>query len=185
MVAQELFLSKRYAAAFLSLYDKKITSDVLESMQDLLAFLKKRKPTFVLLVCPSFDAEKKVALLRKGLEYYCLSDLLMPIATLLLQHKRIELAVAVLEQIIRLYHKEHNIVSVIIETSHDITQQEQKQLSIFAQSLCKAKNIDASFEIKKELISGVRIKSENVLWERSLANVLDSIKQTLLGLAQS
>jgi len=185
MVAQELFLSKRYATAFLSLYDKKITPAVLHSLQDLLVFLEGRRPTFVLLVCPTLDIQQKIALLEKGLEKYHLADVIMPIATLLLQHKRIELAVPVLEQIVRLHHKMHGIVPVVIQTSHSITRQEQEQLSIFAQSLCKARSINPTFVVQKELISGIRIKSENVLWERSLANVLDSIKQTLLGLAQS
>lgn len=185
MVAQELFLSKRYAQAFLSLYDEKITPKVLDSLCDLLSFLKRRRPSFVLLFCPTLSTEQKLALLQKGLEYYNLADFLTPIITLLFNHKRIELAKPVLEQIIRLHYNQHDVVPVVMGTSHEISDQEKKELSVFAQSLFKAATIKPTFVVQKELISGIRIKSENVLWERSLASVLDSIKQTLLGPAQS
>ena len=185
MIAQELFLSKRYAQAFLSLYDKKITPKVLDSLLDLYAFLKKRRPTFVLLVSPALKIEQKLTLLQKGLEYYDLVDVVTPIAALLLRHGRIELAIPVLDQIICLHHRMHNIVPVLVKVSHEISDQERIQLSAFAQSLFTTSTVKPTFIVQKELISGICIKSENVLWERSLANVLDSIKQTLLGTAQS
>lgn len=87
---------------------------------------------------------------------------------------------AIIEEFTRLYNKENNLADAKLESSFDMSQEEIARIAQALNFKFK-KEINLTSEIKPELIGGFKIKVEDFLFDASLKNSVNQLKQTLLS----
>ena len=184
MLLKREVIAKKYAQALLSLYYEKFDNQSLADLLTLEKFFKKNKKISVYLSIPTISESSKQKALETMLDHFEAGNLIKKIAFALLKHRRIELLDKVLHHIIHQLYLKKNILLFEITTSRSLTALEQTEIINFVQKKTGA-SIEANFLIDKELISGICIKGDYFLWERSLARLLQNIKLPFIQRARS
>ena len=98
---------------------------------------------------------------------------------IIINKRRIYFLEKILEKFIKLSSKKRGIEDAVLISSKDLSQDERKNIS---QEISKAvkSNIDLTFKIDKNLISGVKIQVGSLLIDTSLSNKLKRIKQSMI-----
>ena len=98
---------------------------------------------------------------------------------LIINKRRIYFLEKILEKFIKLSSKKKGIENAILISSKDLSKDEKENIN---QEISKAvkSNIDLTFKIDKNLISGVKIQVGSLLIDTSLSNKLKRIKQSMI-----
>jgi|SaaInlStandDraft_4_1057021.scaffolds.fasta_scaffold19948_2 F-type H+-transporting ATPase subunit delta len=170
-------IAKKYAIAFLNLFEKKLTIGCLKSFESFSRFLDANKLFSATLSIPSISLKNKIATLEIICTKQNINPLITKIIILLLRNKRIEILDKVIKSILFFHKKRLQVQKFIISTSHTLDEKEKEEISFFIKRTIND-TVKTTFIIDKHLISGVRIKSDGLLWERSIAKRLRSIRTT-------
>ncbi len=180
MIIVAEIIAQKYAVAFCNLYDDVLNEDIIQRVQALASFFRHNKNVIAFLMVPSITDEKKHNLIEKVIKHFALGDEFKQLMFVLLQHKRIKMFDFVARHIIKHYLKTHSISPFSVYTSHPLSEAERKPVINFIKRELPHQTIKADFFVAPELISGIRIKGETFLWERSIRKLLRDIRRTML-----
>lgn len=169
-------IARKYAKAFLNSFINKISLEEFEAIKKLKEFFTKHKKTLFFLSIPNINSEQKYTLLVELFKKFETSPHLNSLIKLLLEHKRIFLIKDVLEHILILYKKLKNIMLFDISSSHQL---DKSSLEIIEKFLAAqtGKSIISQHKIDKDLVAGIRLKSESLLWEYSIQKQCEALRQ--------
>ena len=171
-------IAQKYATALFNIFEKQFTPEAIDQLLLFQAFLRKSKSFFAYLSISSIDEKIKQAAIEKITTHFRIS-FLANLILLLLKHKRINLLPLIISQSIKTHQKKHQISLFTIKTSHALQEAEKQRIINFIQKDLGQKKILPQFFVYPGLISGLRIKSDGLLWERSIKRTLQQIKQSL------
>ena len=168
-------IAKRYAQAFLNLFIDDLTDADFIQVQHSIAFFSQNRPLLALLKVPHIQAEQKIAALEQVLiTNYKLPEAFKKLITLLVHNKRAALILETLEQLKKLYRAHQNIEFYKISSSHVLNDDELKILQKFLAQKT-GRTIFYTYTIDPNLIAGIRMQSNERLWEYSIKKQLASL----------
>lgn len=172
-------IARKYAVAFLNLYEHELNSEYFKNLNGLFLFLKKNRWFYFYLGMSRIDdSTKQQAINHVGNILNCCHHTSLLINTLI-KHKRIELLDSVIEQILSYYNKSKDVEIFTILTSHTLHDNEKDRIIAIIRSLTKH-NIQATFDVDSSLICGIKIQSDRSFFERSIARQLKDFEQSIL-----
>lgn len=172
-------MAKKYATAYLNIYEPTLTQDDMRALSAAFSFLKSHR-NFMLLVCTlSADKGAMVRVFEKLVTYFSLPSSIQTLMQLLLKHKRICFLTAVLQDICCLYKMRHNIIEVEIQTADDLDPDAVKEFERFFEHL-SGKKVESEIRVDRSLIAGVRLQSDFLLWDYSVASRLRALRHKLV-----
>lgn len=172
-------IAKKYALAFLHVYKAECDNLYIEKLAIFTKFISSSKIFQAILSRPSLPITKKKQIVELMAEKLGLRPCTKKLVLLLLKEKRIELLVDICKKILLLYKKQQNVEHFEITSSHKLLTEEEKIITEFIASQVSIK-INANFTVDTSLISGIKIKSDTFIWERSINKQLQKIEQKLL-----
>lgn len=175
----ERLLARRYAVALMRVCGDDFTVDTQVAMKQAIAFFKEHKPALYFLGLPDFPVHEKNVIIHKLLETVKLPECFHALVKLLGEHKRLRLIMPVLLATLALYQDRHGIMDVTV-TSADVLQDAQK--NIVQQFLAEKidKKLQYTFQVEEDLIAGIRIQSNTLLWEYSVRKKLRALRLAVL-----
>jgi len=175
-------IAKKYATSFVNVYFSGLSEEYTVQITNLELFLKLNKQLYIYLRIPKISHEIKVKVLDKIAQKFNLEDGIRKLMHTLLESDRIEILDKVLYQIKIVYQKRTGEELFEVISSHFLSDGEKDKVLTFIRANSKFK-VKSKFIIDKNLIVGLKIKSHNFLWERSIAKQLIDIKQFMLNQA--
>ena len=177
MNIQKQVLAGRYAAAFLNLYSDTLTLDDYYAIQDARNFLNDNRNLLTYFKLPRMSEEKKEAL-QKIFEAFNVPSSLHKLAHLLLGHQRLFLLKEVFDALLVSFRERKHIMVFKITSSHTLQKVQLDNIKNFLEK--KTGNTILYNEVlDKKLIAGIRVLSNNYLWEYSIAQQLREAQQAL------
>lgn len=179
MIKTEAIVIKKYAEAFLNVFEKKLTLAQCDALQALADALDENKNYAVFLILSTIKPEEKLLLLKKIWDQYAIPQEYSTLIDLLLHDKRILFLSPVLRNIIIQYKERARIATFTIASAQPLS---ESDLSIIKQFLARHTGcaITYTYAVDKNLIAGLRLQSDTVLWEHSLEKQLRTIGLSLM-----
>lgn len=179
MINNQLIIAKRYARAFLNVFSLSPTD--VQKLNNAIIFLRQHPEIATFLKIPLLDSHiKREALKESVIQKFDLPSSFDLIVELLIHKKRSELLLQVLEQIKKDYQEQQNIKLFTISSSIELSDAQKKELEQYLINTTNA-TIDARYTIDKKLIAGIRMQSDELQWEYSIAKQLKKIRASLIG----
>lgn len=181
MIIDRRILSRKYARAFLNIFKKDITLEFIQKVSKLSEFLNSHKQSEVYLRMSMISQKKKKEVLLKifsefDLEHSALEKLL----DVLLIKNRVQFISTILNQIVVKYNKQNNIVEAQFRYSHELDDITKKTISDFFQQKLGL-HIIYKYILDKSLIAGVRLNTDDNLWEYSIRQQLEPLRRRFKG----
>ncbi len=173
-------VARKYAIAFSRVNRNLANETMITKVRAFAEFLKNQRAFTAYLSIPNITLLEKHALIEKTLQHFGLGNEYKNLIGLLLKHKRIDFLLPVIKHIIDVFLTLQSITTFSIYSSHSLHNQEKQHILNFIKHEIPSKTIQAEFYCTPELISGIRIKSDRFLWERSIRKTLRTVKQTML-----
>jgi ATP synthase F1 delta subunit len=177
MNIQENMLARRYALAFLNIYGNTFSLDNYYAVKKAYQFLKNNRDIKSLFKLPDVESAKKECI-KKIIEEFSLPVSLYALVDLLLKNQRLFLLTEIFGYILECYANSHNILEFSFESSHQLTADQLSCIKKFLEKKTK-KTILYKETINKKLIAGIRLLSNSLLWEHSVAQQLQKAGQLL------
>jgi len=177
----QTIIAKRYAQAFLNLYIQKLTDVDLVNVGAAIDFLAKNRSILALLKVPHITAEDKIAALEQIIIIkQGLPTVFKKLIVVLVHHKRAALLLETLEQLTQLYNAHKHVELYKISSSHALDESDLQALQKFlAQKTGHL--VYYTYTIDPRLIAGVRMQSDQRLWEYSIKKQLASLPKDIYG----
>ncbi len=172
MLEQLDLLAHKYACAYSRLYSDEFNDAYVSSLLALGLFLKKNSLFCVYLELPTISDDAKKQALVKMIGFFRLSQAMNHLCVTLLHHRRIDLLGQIIKKIIKYYYDQRQQEVFTVTTSHSTGLIEQEHILLFIQGMMPGKKIAINFVVNASLICGIKIKSDTLLWERSIAKKL-------------
>ena len=175
----EALLARRYATALLRVCGDQFSQDDLLAMQRAVGFFRTHAPALYFLRLPDLAAQAKKEIVQKLFEIVKLPGCFHQLALLLSVHKRLALIAPILTLALELYKEQHGVMDVHIESSSSL---DEAQLKIIQEFLARksAKAINYTHSVDTDLIAGIRLQSDTLLWEYSVRKKLRAIRLSVL-----
>ena len=177
MKIEDSVLSRKYATAFLNLFIDEIGIKDYCNIVDLFNYLKNHPELGSVFKLPRVDEAKKEAIDCMVKEFR-LKPSLKKLMHLLMQHQRLFLLPDVLRYIQQLYKERREIMEFEVRSSHALTKDQLETIKYFLSSKT-GNHILYEHTIHKDLIAGIRLQSDLLLWERSVARRLAEAQRLL------
>jgi len=169
-------VSRKYAKAFLNMYEDQISVELFNNIKKLEAFFHDHKKVVYLLSIPNILPETKEKLLGELFQKFNLDALLQPLIHLLSKSKRLFLIDDILKHIRLLYKERKDIMRFNITSSHEISNQDLEIIENFLAYKTK-KTIISTHWIDKSLVAGIRLQSGTLLWEYSIDKQCETLRK--------
>lgn len=170
-------LAKRYAQAFLN--TTTFTLNDFNKVQDAILFLEQHPEVFVLLKIPLLDPKiKRNALEEKIIHRFKLPDSFMMLLDVLIEKKRAALILEVLNSILSIYKEKNHVQLFTVSSSSMLDEKSMHTIKHFLQNKTGA-TIITTFCHDTNLIAGIRMQSDELEWEHSIAKQLKQIRASL------
>jgi len=160
--------AKKYAKAYVQQYGDSLTVQDVERMKSVMRFCREHHNFMSLVSLLTTRQVQRHELIDDMFEHFSLPENLKKLVDLLVTRKKLPLFAAVLQDICCLFLNAHNLLEVTIYTATELTLEEQQQFEQFFTKLSK-KKIMSQVVIDEALIAGVRMQSDILLWEHSVA----------------
>jgi len=174
MTIKEQAVALKYAKAFLNVFIDELSLDDYRNLVVLEQFLKGRREALAFLILPHIEPAIKQQALGSVIEKFSLPDCFNRLVQLLIKDRRAFLFPLVLHVIARLYRRRKHIENFVIQSSYPLDSSEREVIEQFLAQKTGAK-ILSNHEINKDLIAGIRLKSDRYLWEYSVAKKLRTL----------
>lgn len=171
MKRNEEIIAKKYAKAFLNLFIDEISLAMYQRIVELERFFKARREVLAFLALPHIKSTEKCKALDVVIEKFSLPGSFKRLVAILVESKRVFLFPLVLRYITMIYRQRKGIAAFIIKSS---TSLDKQALDSIEQFLAKKtdKKILSEHVLDKSLIAGIRLESDQYLWEYSVAKKL-------------
>jgi ATP synthase F1 delta subunit len=176
--------AKKYALAFLNLYESQITQLFLKNITLFESFLNHHPEINAYFLLSLISKKQQDKFINELIAQFDLNAHVHSLITTLIAHKRFFLLPLILDRIIQIYNKQHRIIECVIKSSHDLSNDDKNKLLSFASCLLESASIKAQFVVSPELICGIRIQSDSLLWEQSINKTLQQAEYLLFQRAQ-
>ncbi len=168
-------IARKYAYAFLNIFGNKISLDDIIHFQAAEQFLRSTPRALFLLKVPGLPEQVK----KDGLLGLC-SRFQLPretaiLITLLLKNKRVYLIKAIFTNIIDIYKERKNVQVFMVSSSIELSSFHRSQVEAFLATRITGVII-YKYMVDKRLIAGMRLQSDNYLWEYSLQKQLRDLE---------
>lgn len=173
-------LTKKYAQAYLNLYGSTLTNDMINKLEAFEQFIRHHKRMYAFMCLTGIPVANKKEILNKITMHFKVPTNIEKLIETLLLHRRIDLLAPILKKIVQGYKKQQNVTTFKVSTSHPIGQKEKEIIQNFIQNSIKKSTLALEFYHDVSLISGIKIQSDSLLWERSVAKQLKLIKREAL-----
>lgn len=177
MKIQDLALSRKYATAFLNLFIDEITIKDYCALVDLLTYLKNQPELCSVFKLPRVDEAKREAI-DCMMKEFRLTPSFKKLMQLLLQDQRLFLLPDVLQYVQHLYKERRGIMEFEVRSSHALKNEQLETIKFFLSAMT-GNHILCKHTVHKELIAGIRLQSDILLWERSVARRLAEAQRSL------
>ncbi len=170
--------AKRYAQAFLNLFT--LTQTDITNIKKAFDFLDHHREIFSLLKVPLLDSQIK----ENALKEYLLIQFSLPasfqqLIHVLVEQRRTYLIQMILLEMIHLFEDQQGLESFTIASSTALNDTELEKIKAFLATHTHH-NIICTPLVDTDLIAGVRMQSNNHLWEYSIRKQLAAIKSQML-----
>ncbi len=169
-------ISKKYAAAFMTVFPKACSFADIGKIFIAQKFLQKHKQTLLFLQLPQFDQKRKKSMIADLIGHFSLPHQLSAIMLLLITHDRSFYIPDVLFCIIKLYNNQTNNVEFSLKSAHNLHEKQIESIKKFLGQLLN-KNITGTPSLDPSLIAGLRLQSDDYLWEYSVRKHLQTLQK--------
>ncbi|AXK60580.1 ATP synthase F1 subunit delta [Candidatus Chromulinivorax destructor] len=173
-------IAKKYAQAYLNVCGKQHTYEEFCSMWRAAQFLSEHQSLLSYLSLSIIDEVDKKRFIDLFFEKFHLFPSLKELFYLLLKNKHINLAADTLRDIYALYKMQHNIVDLKVISADDLSENQIEEIKYFFTQL-SGQHVHVRHHVNPALIAGIRLQTENYLWEYSIAQQLRKLKQELIA----
>lgn len=178
MIISQSSSSKKYATAYLNLYQNDIHMTDIQNICRSVVFLKRNR-NFMLLACAvGTKKEEKISIVDKLFVHFSLHDSFKKLVRLLIKNNQLCLLPVILQDVCCLYKTRKNILELEIQSAEQLDQQAAQEFEAF---FAQRSNMDIVSHVKVDtsLIAGVRLQSSLFLWEYSVASQLRTLRHKL------
>jgi F-type H+-transporting ATPase subunit delta len=172
-------LAAKYATAFLNVFNDKLSSEDFAKIYAASDFFGRHHNLLFFLTWPSISQDVKIKALYQAFHFFKLDGPYTKLIDMLAHDKRADLIDLVLSEICTQYKKRHGILNFVISSSHQLNEQEIQVLQNFLARSTR-RDIIYDYSIDKNLIAGVRMQSDTLLWEHSIRKHLDQIRVAVI-----
>jgi F-type H+-transporting ATPase subunit delta len=173
-------LAKKYAHAYLNVYGNQHTFQDFCSLWRASQFLSEHHSLLFYLSLSMIHEVDKKRFIDLFFEKFHLFDSLKQLFYLLLKNKHIFLAADVLRDIYGLYKIKHNIADLQVTSSSDLSEEKIEEIKSFFTKL-SGQHVVIRYSVNPGLVAGIRLQTETLLWEYSIAQQLRKLKQELIA----
>jgi len=174
MMESRFFLAKRYAQAFLNLFA--LQYGHIEKINAAISYFADHAELFSLLKVPLLDPRLKINALEDCLiSRFGLPSEFKQLIELLVKQKRSYLIADVLKQVIQMYQSRQGIELFTISSCPELGQLQEKRITDFLNDKTHH-TIMCHMKLDKDLIAGIRMQSNEHLWEYSVKQQLARIQ---------
>ena len=167
-------LAIKYAQAYLGIWDSVLDFALIEKINEAAYFLYKNRRVLFLLQVPLIPRKIKEEALQDFCIRFELPDSIHKLIVLLLDHKRGDLIAAVFKAIVVQYKKRHAITTFFVSSTLPLTESQCVTIEQFMNQKIVGTKL-FHYTIDSTLIAGIRIQSDTLLWEYSIAKRLRTI----------
>jgi F-type H+-transporting ATPase subunit delta len=164
-------IAKKYAQAFLNVFEQTISPADFDQLCLLGQFLNAHKRALFFLGLPHIPLDEKVRTVTAMINRYKLPVSLSKLFTLLIEDGRSLLMGEVMNQVCEEYRIRNNIQTFAITSSHTLKQEELADIKSLLEHATKTKVV-YSYKLDKKLVAGLRLQSATSLWEYSIEKQL-------------
>jgi F-type H+-transporting ATPase subunit delta len=175
----ETVLARRYATALLRVCGDQFSQEDIDSLKHAVTFFKTHKAALYFLALPDLAARSKKDIVKKLFELVKLPACFQSLVRLLARHKRLRLLAPVLMCVIALYQEQHGIMNVHVQSSSLLDDAQLQVVRAFLSDKT-GKKIIYTYAVKKDLIAGIRLQSDTLLWEYSVRKKLRAIRLSVI-----
>ncbi|HVX00005.1 MAG TPA: F0F1 ATP synthase subunit delta [Candidatus Babeliaceae bacterium] len=169
-------LAKKYARAFMAIYGDSLTQAIIDQIKALTSYLKHHREAFFYLKLSSINDHVKEEVLQRLYNRFELSPLLNKLTHLLATHRRFFLLPIILEDIVKLYNKAHDIAEYRVSSVVPLSELQKNQIDAFIRQQTGTVPL-ISYNLNPKLLAGIRIQGDFVAWEQSLQKQLRAIER--------
>jgi F-type H+-transporting ATPase subunit delta len=167
-------IAKKYAQAFMAVFPKSLTFADMGKIEIAQKFLRAHKHILLFLQLPQFDHERKKSMVADLIGHFSLPDQLSAIILLLITRNRSFYIPDVLTSINELYKKQTNCIEFSLKSAHNLNSTHIESIRQFLKRLLD-KNIITTSSIDTSLIAGIRLQSNDYLWEYSIRKHIQTL----------
>lgn len=172
-------IAKKYAIAYLNVYQNTLNHKDVEAIFTAFSFFKKNHNFMHILSVVTIEKGEMATIFENLIEYFCLPGSLYKLMVLLVKQKRVGYLPDVFQDIYALYKLRNNIIELEIKTADTIDLHAAQTFETFFSQQSGYK-IESKIAVDKDLIAGVRLQSDFFLWEYSIASRLKTLEQKLV-----
>ena len=175
-----LDIAKKYAHAYLNVVGDEHNLSQYSSMWRAAQFLSEHHHLLFYLSLPIVSDIDKKRFIDLFFAKFHLFDSLKQLFYVLLKNKHISLAADVLRDIYALYKLKHNIHELHIISSCDLSIEKIEEIKKNFMAL-SGQQVVVRTSVNPALIAGIRLQTDTLLWEHSIAQQLRKLKQELIA----
>lgn len=172
-----LIIAKKYAQAFINIFKKKLVFDDLKKLESFSQYLRKNRNIFVYAKLSLIDISVKKEVFDKLLFSFNLGNFFSDLVNLLIKHNRISLLPEVLDNIIKIYKNDNNIMEFNVISSDKLTENRLNLIKTFLSNKTQ-KYIIIKEKIDPNLIAGLKIYSDEFEWQNSIRHRLNLLERS-------
>lgn len=174
----EEILARRYAQAFINQFGTELDADLIDRLLLLADIIHPQRALLVYASLKDTQVES-IKILNELFEAAGFGTLFASLITLVADQKRLELLPRILRVIHALYLDQQGIMHFTIESTIDLTQEEQDAFVSYLQKKTD-KKIRYTLVNNPALIAGVKMYSNTLSFEHSVRQRLDELSQKIV-----
>lgn len=163
-------LSYKYARALLSVAND-ITPEQIKRIETTLPILRKHRQTLLYITLLHHKYEAKHGSLDVFIDRFDVIGSVKKLIHLLLEDKRLVMLPDILQATIDLYKQDHHITSCTITSTDELPTQQKKDLETLIKKIVHG-TVEAQYQTDPHLIAGMRVQTDNLLFEHSVEKQL-------------
>lgn len=176
MDTRAIVTSRKYAQAFLNIFLDSITPEVYASIKSLESFLSSHRNALIFFGLHHIPTDIKLKLLNDLQSKFTLYEPMKKLFETLIRHNRSQLMPQVLKNICQYYRIRKNTMLFSIQSSHELDKESVATIEKFLAHHTN-KHITSVQYINKNLIAGLRLQSDTLLWEYSIHKEIKKLTQ--------
>ncbi len=172
-------LIRKYSQAYVNVFIEELSQSVIEAIATAAHYLDEHKHILFFLKLSAIDLETK----KRGIDFladrFVLPPSIKQLILLLIEHKRAPLVTKIFYYICTLYYKRKGMHAFKIVSSHELSKDDLAYIKRFLAQLTQ-RGIIYEYKVDKRLIAGIRLQSDTLMWEYSIAQQLNNIRLSLI-----
>ncbi len=173
-------LAKRYAKTLYKINKYSVPPELIEQLRVLAVFFSDHKAQLLTLCSGNIAKQQAQDFAHTIIKKCGVAESLQPLMANLIQEHRTQLFEPIAQQLEEIHARSINCLTCNVYTSHPLQDEQKNTIMHFIKQEIKATTVVVTFFEKRELISGIRIVCDGLMWERSVKKTLLLVKQRLL-----